>query len=54
MGPLVFGLALQLTGSYRIAILSIAIFFAIGLSLLVFVNVRRAIGEAGNEAPEVV
>lgn len=54
LGPLVFGLALQLTGSYRIAILSIAIFFAIGLSLLVFVNVRRAIGEAGNVAPEVV
>ncbi|MEZ4675572.1 MAG: MFS transporter [Caldilineaceae bacterium] len=54
LGPLVFGLALQMTGSYRIAILSIAIFFAIGLSLLLFVNVRRAIGEAGNVAPEVV
>ncbi len=54
LGPLVFGLALQLTGSYRIAILSIAIFFAIGLGLLVFVNVRRAIEESGNVAPEIV
>lgn len=54
LGPLLFGLTLQLTGSYRLALLSIAIFFAIGLSLLFFVNVRRAIGEAGNIAPEIV
>ncbi|MCB0065361.1 MAG: MFS transporter [Caldilineaceae bacterium] len=54
LGPLAFGLALQLTGSYRIAILSIAIFFTLGLGLLIFVNVRRAIAEAGNVAPEVV
>ena len=30
LGPLIFGIALQLTGSYRLGILSIAIFFAIG------------------------
>jgi len=54
LGPLVFGLALQLTGSYRVALLSIAIFFALGVGLLVFVNVRRAISEAGNVAPEIV
>ncbi|MCB0183469.1 MAG: MFS transporter [Caldilineaceae bacterium] len=54
LGPLVFGLALQMTGSYRIAILSIAIFFALGFSLLFFVNVRRAIREAGNIAPEIL
>jgi len=54
LGPLVFGLALQLTGSYRIAILSIAIFFAIGIGVLLFVNVRRAIEESGNRAPEIV
>ncbi len=54
LGPLVFGLALQLTGSYRVAILSIAIFFTIGLGLLVFVNVRRAIEESGNIAPEII
>lgn len=54
LGPLVFGLALQWTGSYRVAILSIAIFFALGVGLLIFVNVRRAISEAGNIAPEIV
>jgi UMF1 family MFS transporter len=52
LGPLVFGLALQWTGSYRVALLSIAIFFAIGLLLLSRVNVRRAITEVGNLAPQ--
>jgi UMF1 family MFS transporter len=52
LGPLVFGLALQFTGSYRIALLSVAIFFAVGLVLLTRVDVRRAIAEAGNPQPE--
>jgi UMF1 family MFS transporter len=34
LGPLFFGLALQFTGSYRVAILSLAFFFAAGLFLL--------------------
>jgi UMF1 family MFS transporter len=34
LGPLLFGLALQFTGSYRVAILSLALFFAAGLFLL--------------------
>ncbi len=51
LGPLLFGLALQYTGSYRIGILSVAIFFILGLVLLVFVNAREAILEAGNEVP---
>ncbi|MEZ4862094.1 MAG: MFS transporter [Caldilineaceae bacterium] len=51
LGPLVFGLALQQTGSYRVAIFSIAIFFTAGLILLPFVNVRQAILEAGNTLP---
>jgi UMF1 family MFS transporter len=54
LGPLAFGLALQWTGSYRIAILTIATFFALGVVMLLFVNVRRAITEAGNVAPELV
>lgn len=54
LGPLLFGLALQFTGSYRIAILSVAIFFIAGLLLLPFVNIRRAITEAGNEVPHGV
>jgi UMF1 family MFS transporter len=51
IGPLVFGLALQFTGSYRLGILSVIIFFIVGLALLFFVNIRRAALEAGNEAP---
>ncbi|MBL8233647.1 MAG: MFS transporter [Bryobacterales bacterium] len=51
MGPLFFGLALQFTGSYRISILSLIIFFFVGLAVLATVNVRKAAIEAGNEAP---
>lgn len=51
LGPLLFGLALQFTGSYRIAILSLVVFFILGLVLLMRVNIRRAALEAGNEAP---
>ncbi len=54
LGPLVFGLALQFTGSYRFAILSVVILFALGFTILSQVNVRRAITEAGNVAPEGV
>jgi UMF1 family MFS transporter len=54
LGPLIFGLTLQFTGSYRLAILSLALFFAVGLLLLTRVNVRRAIAEAGNEIPQGV
>jgi len=51
LGPLLFGLALQFTGSYRIAILSLVVFFIGGLALLAGVNIRHAALEAGNEAP---
>lgn len=51
LGPLVFGLALQITGSYRVAILSLILFFAAGMALLSGVNVRGAALEAGNEPP---
>ena len=51
LAPLLFGLALQFTGSYRAAILSLVVFFIVGLALLVRVNVRAAAIEAGNEAP---
>ena len=54
MGPLLFGLAIQVTDSYRVAVLSVGVFFIAGLILLPLVNVRKAIAEAGNEAPEVV
>jgi len=51
LAPLLFGLALQFTGSYRLAILSLVVFFVVGLALLARVNVRKAAIEAGNEAP---
>ena len=46
MGPLVFGLVNQLTGSMRLGILSLIFFFVVGLALLIPVNVKRAIAEA--------
>jgi UMF1 family MFS transporter len=54
LGPAVFALTYQFTGKYRLAILSLVTFFVLGLILLLFVNARKAIGEAGNEAPEMV
>ncbi len=46
MCPLMFGLALQFTGNYRLAILSLITFFAAGLLMLITVNVREAAAEA--------
>jgi UMF1 family MFS transporter len=54
MGPLVFGLAYQVTGSYRVAIISLLVFFALGAALLVRVPVRRAIEAVGNPVPQRV
>ncbi len=54
LGPLFFGLALQFTSSYRIAILTLVTFFIIGLGFLIVVDVPRAIKEAGNEVPATV
>lgn len=51
LGPLLFGLALQFTKSYRVAILSLILFFVAGLALLARVDVRRAAEEAGNQPP---
>ncbi|WP_353941272.1 MFS transporter [Streptomyces sp. HUAS MG91] len=51
VGPLVFGLAFQLTGSYRDAIVSLVAFFVIGFVLLARVPVRQAIRDAGNPVP---
>jgi UMF1 family MFS transporter len=54
LGPLLFGVTYQLTGSYRSAIISLVAFFAIGFVLLARVPVRRAIGAAGNPVPEKI
>jgi UMF1 family MFS transporter len=52
LGSLVLTLALQLTDSYRTAIVSLIVFFVAGFLLLMTVNLPRAIREAGNEVPE--
>ncbi len=54
LGTLVFGLVQQWTDSYRPAIAALAVFFLVGLVLLLRVDARRAIREAGNQPPAVV
>ncbi|MBL1087045.1 MFS transporter [Streptomyces actinomycinicus] len=54
LGPLLFGMTYQLTGSYRSAIISLVAFFVLGFVLLARVPVRRAISEAGNAVPEKI
>ncbi|WP_147137185.1 MFS transporter [Stackebrandtia albiflava] len=51
LGPLLFGLAYDLTESYRIAIISLIVFFAAGFVLLLMVPMRRAIIAVGNRPP---
>ena len=54
LGPMLFGVTYQLTGSYRSAIISLVAFFVIGFVLLARVPVRRAIAAAGNPVPEKI
>jgi len=54
LGAFLFGLSLQLTGSYRVAIVSLVVFFVAGAALLLRVDVRRAAVAAGNRPPAVV
>ncbi|MGY1669004.1 MFS transporter [Geodermatophilus sp. SYSU D00710] len=52
LGPLLFGLTYQLTGSYRYAIISLLVFFVAGFLLLARLPMRRAVVAAGNTPPE--
>jgi UMF1 family MFS transporter len=54
IGTFAFAAAVQITGSQRIAIVALIIFFIVGLLLLSRVDVRRAIVEAGNDPGGVV
>lgn len=54
IGPLVFAFAVQLTGSARVAMLPLIVFFIVGLTILYFTNIRQAIQEAGNEIPKII
>ncbi|MDQ3768410.1 MAG: MFS transporter, partial [Actinomycetota bacterium] len=52
LGPLLFGLSVQLTGSYRVAIASLLVFFVAGFAALALCDVRRAVAQAGNVVPD--
>jgi len=54
VGPIIFGLAVQVTGSSRLSMLPLILFFLLGMAILFRTNVRQAIHEAGNEVPAVV
>jgi UMF1 family MFS transporter len=51
LGPLLFGLTNQIFGSLRPAILSLIVFFVVGLAALPFVNVRKAEEDARQPTP---
>jgi len=52
LGPAFFALAFQFTGSYRISIIFLLVFFLSGFAALLRVPVGAAIQEAGNPLPE--
>jgi UMF1 family MFS transporter len=52
VGSLVFAIVVGITGSFRQAILSMIVFFAVGIIILLFTDTTRAIHEAGNSTPE--
>jgi UMF1 family MFS transporter len=52
LGPLLFGLTYQLSNSYRNALISLVVFFVLGLALLVRVPLRTGIVQAGNAVPD--
>ncbi len=54
IGPFVFAFVVQQTGSQRQAIVSLIIFFVLGLFLLSRVDIRTAIAEAGHDPDRVV
>lgn len=51
MGPLLFSIVVARTGSYRQALLSLIVFFVVGLILLLFTNTEKAVHQAGNLEP---
>jgi UMF1 family MFS transporter len=51
MGPLLFSIVIARTGSYRQALLSLIVFFVVGLIGLALTDTDRGIREAGNLVP---
>lgn len=54
MGPLVFSIVVASTNSYRQAILSLIVFFIVGLIILFLTDTDKAIREAGNVVTDEV
>lgn len=53
LGPLLFGLALQFVGSYRIAILALVVFFIVGGFILTRVDVRAGMAQVSSDSAVV-
>ena len=51
LGTFMFGLALTITDSYRIAILGLVVFFVVGGLMLTKVNIKAGIEAVGNDVP---
>ncbi|QSB06772.1 MFS transporter [Natronoglycomyces albus] len=54
IGPLVFGVIVQMTGSMRAGIFALLAFFILGFILLAMVPIRKAIEAVGNTPPAKV
>ena len=54
IGPLIFGVVVAATGSYRQAILSLIVLFVVGMIILATTDTDRAIRDAGNTPPQEV
>lgn len=54
IGPLIFGMVVGATNSYRQAILSLIALFVVGLVVLISTNTDQAIHDAGHVLPEEV
>lgn len=52
MGQIMFTVIVSTTGSFKQAILGLIVFFIVGMVVLLFTDVKRAIHEAGNRLPE--
>lgn len=52
LGSLVFGIVVGITGSFRQAIFSMIVFFILGVLILYFTDIKKAIHQAGNKTAE--
>ncbi len=52
VGPLIFGIVVGATNSYRQAILSLIVLFLVGMVIVLFTDTDRAVKDAGNDLPE--